>query len=126
MITFKYPLVKQWTLYRLFYPFVAFLLFYVTFMNVIYDNRGSSSWMMTVSFLFEGILFLFSVYFLKNELSQIFDDPSDYLLQIWNYIDLFPPFLIFAFLAMDLWSLFSSAVTKDGALVSDFNVETEA
>lgn len=37
-----------------------------------------------------GFLFLFSLYFFKNEVKQLIKDPIDYFLSFWNYIDFIP------------------------------------
>jgi len=50
------------------------------------------------------LLTLFSVYFLSNELKQLFENGFEYLLSMWNYIDFVPPILIILLVLKDIFN----------------------
>ena len=63
-------------------------------MNFIYGNNESN--LAKVCFYPFGVgIVLFATYFLVNEMRQLKNDGFDYLLSMWNYIDLIPPIGIY-------------------------------
>ena len=77
MIEFNYPLVKQWTIKRLFIPFVLFQITLYVYLNFIFDHDNIISDSLDIPM--QVLLGLFSGYFLQNELLQMKNDGLDYL-----------------------------------------------
>jgi len=46
-----------------------------------------------VDWCFQIALVLFSIFFLMNEVTQLFDDGLGYFTSVWNYVDFTPPIL---------------------------------
>ena len=79
---------------KIFYPYIFFLASFSGYLNIMYEYREENALMQTINLVWQGILVAVSVYFLKNELSQLYNDGLEYLYSMWNYIDLIPPILI--------------------------------
>ena len=108
MIDFKWPLAKSYTIWRLFVPFIFFLAFYLAYMNVVYYKRNvNASWALTNQ-IFIGFLCFFCLYFINNERRQLMAEGFDYLLSIWNYLDLIPPILLFVFIPLEYIGTFDN------------------
>ena len=50
------------------------------------------------------ILSGFPIYFVRNEIKQVFLDPIDYLSSFWNYLDLLGPLGIFTLFLMVIFN----------------------
>jgi len=103
MIEFNYPLVKQWTIKRLFIPFVLFQITLYVYLNFIFDHDNIISDSLDIPM--QVLLGLFSGYFLQNELLQMKNDGLDYLSSIWNYIDIITPSIIFTVICIKAFQI---------------------
>ena len=66
-------------------------------MNVIaieLDANKDSETLIVIDLVFMAIMVLFSIYFLRNELIQLWADGFSYFLSGWNHIDIVPPIAI--------------------------------
>jgi len=115
LIEYKYPVVKEATVKYLFYPYLAYLLTFVVYMNVFqsmkyfvedqtdakYDTYKEV--IFYINIFFQLLLTLFSIYFLRNEVKQMLSEDSifAYFLQMWNYVDIIPPLLMFVMIFLD-------------------------
>lgn len=91
MIDFNYPLVRTFIISFLFIPFCVFHILFVVHANVIYENRFDSDEFKLANLAISIILLIFSTFFLLNEIMQIFREGIEYLISVWNYIDLITP-----------------------------------
>ena len=101
MIEFKYPLVKEYTIKKLFIPYLIFLVTFMVYVNIVYQisenakfdlgQKYAYSTIWIVDVCFNVVLFVFSIYFLQNEVLQLIADGMNYLKSPWNYIDIIPP-----------------------------------
>jgi hypothetical protein len=109
-IDFKWPLVLEYTVKKLFIPFILFQISYVVYMSGIYVNRDDpeAPYMQTLNNVFQGILLFFSFYFCMIEISQLIQEGFTYLFSIWNYLDLLPPFLLITFIPLEQIGTFDS------------------
>eukprot|EP00347_Sterkiella_histriomuscorum_P009906 403339425 len=100
MIEFNYPLVKKWTIIKLFVPFMCFqgLLFF--YLNFIFE-QSKNDFARIADFPCQIILSLFSMYFLRNELIQCVDEGWHYFKSVWNYIDIITPVIILSLLVIN-------------------------
>jgi len=107
IIDFKWPLAREFTIKVLFIPFCLYLGVFVTWSNVFnsyvypFDERGWFS-MWTADKVLCAILYFFSVYFLSNEMRQIYHSGFGYFGQIWNYVDFIPSILIICIVSIKL------------------------
>lgn len=111
LIDFNFKVVRKYTIRRLFMPFAAFLILFVTYLNVVYEMRFSEDkdvrlFWAPIDLGFMGLLGVFSVYFLANEVKQLTNDGLAYLTSIWNFIDIIPPIGIFLMLIANIISSF--------------------
>ncbi len=60
--------------------------------------------MRVVNLNFQIVLTLLSLYFVKNEIVQLFLDGFAYFGSLWNYLDLCPPIIIFILVFIDYYS----------------------
>jgi hypothetical protein len=112
MIEFKYPLVKEYTVKKLFIPYLIFLIVFMIYVNVVYqisenakNNMGTKyaySTIWIIDACFNSVLGGFSFYFLHNELMQLIADGFDYLKSPWNYIDIIPPVMNIAVISTNI------------------------
>ena len=63
-------------------------------MNWIYNDR-ESDFSKVCYYPFGGIIICFATYFTLNEWRQLSNEGIEYLLSIWNYVDLIPPIGIY-------------------------------
>lgn len=107
VIDFKWPLAKEYTVKVLFLPFCLFLALFVAWSNAfngyIYPI-GYEEWysMWVAEKVLCAFLYFFSIYFLSNELRQMYHAGISYFAQPWNYIDFMPPCLIIAIVSIKL------------------------
>ena len=104
MIDYKWALAKEYTIKTLFIPFVLYLfsfLIYSNFFNNDFDINADPI-MFYADLGLSGVLYLFSIYFLQNEVRQIIEGPLDYLTSFWNYCDFVPPCFIVTILSMHI------------------------
>jgi hypothetical protein len=111
LIEFEWPLVLKYTLYKLFFPFVAYLILYMLYMHWIFNISGVFK---PFEYGVVGGLTLFAFYLLKNEIYQLSEAGLEYFSSIWNYLDLVPPIGIIVFLALDYFVGFFKITDADG------------
>jgi len=63
MIEFKYPLVKTWTIYTLFIPYMLFMITYEYYTNVIYEKRKDDMTYHYLNICSQIVLGMFCIYF---------------------------------------------------------------
>lgn len=83
MIEFNFPIVKTYTIRRLFLPFLVFLLTYVTYYNLFYEHylvtktykesKDEEKLKLykqnnTINYVYIGVLVTFATYFITNEI----------------------------------------------------------
>ena len=100
MIDFNYPLVKEYTIQKLFIPFGIFMFFFVIFMHFVYPYVDRYDTAIYLFYPFLAINLLFATYFLNNEVKQLRNEGFAYLTSFWNYIDLIPPIGIYMIAVM--------------------------
>ncbi|CDW71887.1 wd-40 repeat protein [Stylonychia lemnae] len=103
MIEFNYPLVKSWTIKRLFVPFVMFQVTLFVYLNVIFKQPGAL--IEKIDFPMQILLGLFSCYFLQNELFQMRTEGLNYFSSIWNYIDIVTPSTIMTVVCINAFNI---------------------
>jgi hypothetical protein len=107
IIDFKWPLAKKYTTRMLFIPFCFYLAIFVAWSNVFNGysypfDRDSWYEMWVADKVLCALLLFFSVYFLQNELRQMYLSGLDYLSSFWNYVDFLPSSLIIAIVSIKL------------------------
>jgi len=108
IIDYKWPLAKEYTIKKLFLPYLVFQAFYIVYVNYIYYMRElSEDWMM-INYGFMVPLALLSYYFLHNEVQQLKNEGLNYLKSIWNYLDLIPPIILSFFLPLAALGVFDN------------------
>ena len=104
MIDYKWALAKEYTIKILFVPFLLYLLTFLAYSNLldgdfdVHNNPFKYNLNLGVS----GILYIFSIYFLQNEVRQILDGPLDYITSFWNYCDFLPPCFIITIVSLHI------------------------
>jgi hypothetical protein len=83
IINFKWPLAQEYTMKLLFFPFCLYLAIFVTWSNVFNGNLypfTKDSWyaFWVADKVLCSLLYLFSVYFLQNEIKQMFNQGLGY------------------------------------------------
>jgi len=107
VIDFKYPTVREYTVKKLFIPYIFFLIVFMAYVNVIYEfssmqsNLSDPTWFW-VDASFQLVLAIFSCYFLNNEVSQLLEEGITYFASVWNYIDIIPPVINFVIIASNI------------------------
>jgi hypothetical protein len=79
LIDYKWPLVRDFTIKRLFIPFILFQITFFTFSNFIYVAKleenltpeNEETWTATLEIIFSVLLILFSAYFMYYEVRQM-------------------------------------------------------
>jgi len=108
VIELKWPLTREYTIKRLFFPFVLFLSYYLIYMNWIFYMREESNTWMWINYGSQFILLLLSYYFISLEAEQLKNEGINYLKSIWNYLDLCPPILLFVFIPLAILGVFDN------------------
>jgi len=99
LIDYNWQQTKTYTIIFLFVPFVFFQATFIAYSNVYngqFDNPESS---FEVGYIvLSALLYLFSLYFLMNEIGQLIMTKTNYFGSglIWNAIDILPPCFIIA------------------------------
>lgn len=107
LIDWKWPLAKEYTIKVLFVPFCFYLAIFVAwsnaFNNYIYPFTKDTWYEMWVADkVLCALLILCSVYFLTNEVRQMYSAGWAYLTQFWNYVDFVPSCIIIAIVSIKL------------------------
>lgn len=108
IIEYKWPLTREYTIKKLFIPFVSFLTFYIVYMNYVFYKREESDDWMWINYGFMVPLLAFSLYFVNNEVQQLRHEGLEYLKSVWNYLDLIPPFLLMVFIPLAAIGVFDN------------------
>jgi hypothetical protein len=111
LIVFEWPLVLRYTLYKLFFPFVAYLIFYMLYMHFVFHIADVFK---PFEYGVVGGLTVFAMYLLKNEIYQLSEAGLEYFASIWNYLDLVPPIGIIIFLLLDYGAGFFKITDSEG------------
>lgn len=69
VIEYKWPLTREYTIRKLFIPFILFLTFYLVYMNYIFYMRETDDQWMMINYGFMVPLLFFSLYFVHNEVT---------------------------------------------------------
>ena len=104
IIDYKWKLAKEYTIKKLFTPFIIFMVLYFAYSNYIFpvrfhENENEMEHYSNEDYAFFGVgpaIILVSLYFLVTELRQLFSssDMSEYFSSIWNFFDIVPPIVI--------------------------------
>lgn len=113
LIEFKWPIVREYTIKKLFIPFVGFLFTYFVFMNFIYYMRFDHLAGLILYYICLGPLTGFALYFIFLEMKQLAKTGLPYLTSFWNYLDLIPPLLLLVFIPLALLGEFDRVTEKD-------------
>ena len=100
LIEFKWPLIFEYTVTRLFIPFVCFLIFFLISMHSSCFLPAERNELWAVG-IFIGLV-SFAVYLLAIEGYQLYKSGVDYFASFWNYLDIVPPVMILVFLYLAL------------------------
>lgn len=71
LIEYKWPLVREHTIKKLFVPFALFLAFYVVYMNYIFYLRYENETYLILYYIGTAALTGFSLYFIALEIKQL-------------------------------------------------------
>lgn len=96
LIDLKWPLVKEYTVKILFFPFVLYLASFVAFSNVfngqlVGANDEENQKIRLAKLILIIILYLLSVFALCNEVVQLYQQRKEYFYSVWNFFDLLVP-----------------------------------
>lgn len=94
IIEFKWPLIFEYTVKKLFMPFLIYLGLYLVLMHWVFYLPEMSDFGYGVQI---GAI-LFSLYFLGIEIYQVTSAGVNYFYSFWNYLDIVPPVLMIIFL----------------------------
>lgn len=106
IIEFIYPIVLTYISYIIVIPFLIFHVTFVVYMNVIYEHRRDNDQYYYANWVFAIALFVFSFYFLGFELKQLLSIKLQYIMSIWNYIDLIAPIGVSILLILQFLDLY--------------------
>ena len=101
MVDFNYDIVKRWTLYRQFFPFMSFQVTLFTYLNAVFQNPKLKSF----DFPMQLLLAAFSWYYLSNEFGQMRKYGAAWFKSILNYINIVTPITISTVLVVNILSL---------------------
>ena len=113
----------------MFYPYCVFLAIYTGYVNFILpeslayqdEQIDEPIAFYYVRFSISIILFIFSIYFLGNEVYQLYKTPfCEYISSFWNYIDLVPPLMLAIINVLDIIGTNSSVQLPLYAICSVF------
>lgn len=107
VIQYKWPLVREFIIKRLFVPYIIFMVVYLVYMNWIYYERNNPDFYY-YNYGAIGLLFICVYYFISLEFKQLRNEGFAYLASLWNYLDLIPPFGLLVFLPLELVGVFNS------------------
>ena len=68
---YNYPPVKNATIWKLFVPYCIFLAIFVTYLNIVYDERKRND-MVSLNTIYEIALILSATYIISNEFFQLY------------------------------------------------------
>ena len=105
--------MRDFTIKKLFVPFVCFLAFYTVFMNYVYYLRQDSLVLLVMYYIFIGPLAGLSCYFLVLEVKQLIQTGPSYFTSIWNYLDIIPPIMLMVFIPLALFGKFDRVYYVD-------------
>ena len=96
LIDLKWPLVKEYTVKILFFPFVIYLACFVAFSNVfngqlIGETEEENQKIRLAKFILIIILYVLSGFSLCNEVVQVYQQRKEYFYSVWNFLDLIVP-----------------------------------
>lgn len=97
LILFKYRLVRQYTMSRLFIPFAVFqftFFFYTSQIKMEYLNNPTNYPLYFANYASQFILFFLALYFLQNQSDLVRTRGSKHFSDIWNIIDIINPTLV--------------------------------
>lgn len=103
----KWPLAREYTIKLLFVPFIVYNILFVTYSNVFVGQYEMTDSLKVGMYIISGCLYLFSCYFLQNEVRQIYISGFEYFTSVWNYADIIPPCFIIVIVSFQLKLLFS-------------------
>jgi hypothetical protein len=109
-IEFKWPIVNQYTKWKLFMPYLTFMITYMLYMNWIYLERNNPTYLY-YNYGCMGLLAICSFYFFVIEFTQLAGEGIKYMYSIWNYLDLIPPMLLMVFLPLAYKGFFDQQTT---------------
>jgi hypothetical protein len=95
LVDFNYDLAREYIIRRLFIPYCAFMFCYFVFMNYIYESHDNNPVSKQLFYPFLALNVIGATYFMANEIKQLRTEGFEYLISVWNYIDLIPPFGIY-------------------------------
>ncbi|CDW78106.1 wd-40 repeat protein [Stylonychia lemnae] len=102
IIDHKWPLAKEQTIKLLFLPFLFYHLLFIIYSNVFNGQTEQTDSALVGDRVISAFLYLMSIYFLQNEIRQIYMSGLDYLSSIWNYADIIPPIFIIVIVSIHL------------------------
>ena len=111
LIEFKWPLIFEYTVTRLFVPFFFFLSFFMTIMHTECFLPGirDETWAILS---FAGLI-IFAIYLLAIETLQLYKSGFEYFSSFWNYLDIVPPVMILVFLYLALVDHYFDDITNE-------------
>ena len=101
ILQFKWPIVRFYILLKLFLPYVVFLVTYLGYNTNIYPYRNNNETYEILNIVFQVLVGLIALYFLRNEVRQLSSAGIEYFGSMWNYLDIVPPFLILVFIPLE-------------------------
>ncbi len=127
MIDRKWPLAREYTIKLLFAPFLTFHVIFVIYSNVFIGQYELTEGLKGTMYVVSFCLYILSLYFMQNEIRQIYFSGFEYFTSIWNYADIIPPCLIVVIVSIHLKLLHSkdifffnnTALDEDGVSNTD-------
>ncbi|CDW75557.1 wd-40 repeat protein [Stylonychia lemnae] len=129
VIDYKWPLAREYTIKVLFIPFIFYQLTFLIYSNVFCgqfqfgEDKYSDSWWIGHNVL-AALLYLFSIYFLSNEIRQFYVTGIDYLSSVWNYSDILPPILIIVVVSLKLNTYYNEDYEPNNFIYTVHSVAT--
>ncbi|CDW84531.1 wd-40 repeat protein [Stylonychia lemnae] len=103
IIDYKWPLVREYTIKLLFAPFIFYHCAWITYSNVFNGQVAQDTDEIIIADkVLSAILYVFSIYFLVNEVRQILNQGFTYMISVWNYTDILPPIFIITVVSLHL------------------------
>lgn len=100
LIDFKWPIIKEFTIKKMFIPFLFYLAIFITFSNVFNgqvsydDDEERQAEFIKAKIVLISFLYALSVYTWLHEIVQFYRQGIIYFLSIWNLLDVCLPVIV--------------------------------
>jgi hypothetical protein len=113
LVEFQWPVVLKYTVLKLLVPYACFLLFFSCYIHLKF-HEDNDFLVPETKILFMAPLALVSAYLLMIEARQLARAKLGYFMEVWNYLDIVPPVMIFIYMFLDLQGFFDRVINEAG------------